>query len=235
MVKIMLSIYKAQTIGKQSRKYTITVNMESLFSPTGYRSLIVPSSMDNLRDDWQLFDIDPCVSDDCKEVVSDIITPMLASNSDTSELDDIITRVADEVITLKIESNLWDTIINALDNVYCNFSDQDVGSPLISDLQNWYSEGEITFYMSQKQVNEYLRLKQLSMSDFDNDTDQVNDYLQEQAEDVENLNGYDFDSSYSEWLEQKDKELIKETILCLSDEFNITLKGDTNEQLSLIA
>lgn len=231
----MLSIYKAQTIGKQSRKYSITVSMESLFSSNGYRSLIVPSSMDNLRDDWQLFDIDTCISDDCKGLVSDIITPMLASNSDTSELDDIITRVADEVITLKIESNLWDTIINALDNVYCNFSDQDVGSPLISDLQNWYSEGEIAFYMSQKQVNEYLRLKQLSMSDFDNDIDQVNDYLQEQAEDVENLNGYDFDSSYSEWLEEKDKELIKETILCLSDEFNITLKGETNEQLSLIA
>lgn len=235
MVKIMLSIYKAQTIGKQSRKYSITVSMASLFTSSGYNSLIVPSSMDNLRDDWQLFDIDPFISDDCKGLVSEVITPMLASNSDTSELDDMITRVTDEVITLKIESNLWDTIINALDNVYCNFSDDEVGSPLISDLQNWYSEGEITFYMSQKQVNEYLRLKQLAMSDFDNDVDQVNDYLQEQAEDVENLNGYDFDSSYSEWLEQKDKELIKETILYLSDEFNITLKGDTNEQLSLIA
>lgn len=235
MVKIMLSIYKAKTIGKQSRKYSITVSMESLFSSNGYRSMIVPSSMDNLRDDCQLLDIDPCISDDCKEVVSEVITPMLASNSDLSEVDDMITRVADEVITLKIESNLWDTIINALDNVYCNFSDQDVGSPLISDLQEWYSEGKITFYMSQKQVNEYLRLKQLSMSDFDNDVDQVNDYLQEQAEEVENLNGYDFDSSYSEWLENKDKGLIKESILCFSDEYNITLKGDTNEQLPLIA
>lgn len=224
-----LSIYSAKTIGNQSRKYAMTINMDDLFNT---RSIRVPASMDDINDHWNLWDMDHYVSDSCIERVDEWVKPLVSLSSDMEEYDDYLRRMIDDVLTMKVESALWQTIMNALDNVYCHLSDNDTGNPLVDSLENWYSAGSITFYMSQKQVTEYLRIHQLSMSDFDNDPDQVQDYIQEQIQGIESLDSYDFDSDYQQWIEPEDKHYIIEQ-LDRADEYNITLKGDKGEQLDM--
>lgn len=230
-----LSIYSAKTIGKQARKYCIQIDIKDLFSQRGYGSCIFPTSVDSIRDDWQLWDLDAYPSDSCIDAVQSVVDPMIASNSSKDEYDDYIGRIVNDVLTMQIESNIFNVIMNSLDNVYCEFCDNDVGNPLIDDIQNWYEHGTINFYLSQKQVDEYLRVQQLSMFDFEYDPDQVQDYLQEQAREKEYLNTYDFDSCYHEWINlDRDKTFIIECAIDLSDDYNITLKGDKGEQLTLI-
>lgn len=230
-----LDIYSAKKLGKLKRKFCIVLNMEDLLASNA--NIVCPESVDDISDTWQLFDygygVD--IDQDNIDMVLGWINPMISEIRDHGELENTIKNAVYDCIRLKIESNIYNVWMNSLDNVYLEFCDQDTGKPLISDLENWYSEGSINFYLSDKQVREYLRLKQLNYSDFDNDQFRIEEYIQEQSNEKEYLNNYSFDICYHEWLEdtEEDKDQVLQYLMDYLNKDIVIFKGDKGEQLTL--